>query len=50
MLSFEPCPMAIMIITAATPIIIPSMLKKERILLLATALKLIFNRFNIFIL
>ena len=49
MLSFEPCPMAIMMMTAATPMMIPSMERKLRILLLATALRLTLNRFVIFI-
>ena len=50
MLSFEPCPMAIMMITAATPMMIPNIERKERILLLATAFRLTLNRFSIFIL
>ena len=50
MLSFEPCPMAIMMMTAATPMMIPSMERKLRILLLATALRLTLNRFVMFIL
>ena len=49
MLSLEPCPMAIMIITAATPMMMPNMLKKERILLLATAFRLTLNKFDMFI-
>ena len=49
MLSFEPCPMLIMMITAATPMMIPSIERNERILLFATARRLTFNRFSIFI-
>jgi hypothetical protein len=41
--------MAIMIITAATPMMIPNMDRKERNLLLATALKATFMRFIKFI-
>jgi hypothetical protein len=49
MLSFEPCPMAIMMMTAATPMMIPSIERNDRILLLATAFRLTLNKFNIFI-
>ena len=48
MLSFDPWPIAIMIITAATPMIMPNMLRNERILLLATALRLTLKRLSIF--
>ncbi|MNQ99381.1 hypothetical protein D3C85_1151130 [compost metagenome] len=45
-LCFEPSPIAIMAITAATPIIIPSMVKNARSLFLFSALKAIFNKFK----
>ena len=41
--------MLIMMITAATPMMIPSIERNERILLLATARRLTLNKFNIFI-
>ena len=41
--------MAIMMMTAATPMMMPSMDRNERILLLATALKLTLNKLRIFI-
>ena len=49
MLSFEPCPIDIMMMTAATPMMMPSMERKERILLLATAMMLTLNRLSMFI-
>ena len=48
-LSLEPCPIDIMIITAATPMMIPNMDKKERNLLLQIALRAIFIKLNRFI-
>ena len=41
--------MAIMMMTAATPMMIPSIERNERILLLATALRLTLNKFDMFI-
>ena len=49
MLSLEPCPMLIMAMTAATPMMMPSILRKERILLLATALIETLTRLSMFI-
>ena len=49
MLSLEPCPMLIMAMTAATPMMMPSILRKERILLLATALIETLIRLSMFI-
>ena len=48
-LSFEPWPIDIMMITAATPMMIPSIERKERILLFATAFRLTLKRFSMFI-
>ena len=45
-LSLEPWPMAIMMMTAATPMMMPSMERKERNLLLLMALMATFNRFR----
>lgn len=44
-LSFEPCPIAIMMMTAATPMIMPSMERNERNLLFAMAFSATFMRF-----
>ena len=49
MLRFEPCPMASIVITEATPIMIPSIVRKPRNLLLASARTAIFIRFVPFI-
>ena len=49
MLTFEPWPMAIMVMTDATPIIIPSMVRNALILLLMSARKAILKRFVKFI-
>ncbi len=48
-LSFEPCPILIMAITAATPMMMPSILRKDLILLLATAFSDTFIKFRTFI-
>ena len=50
MLSFEPWPMAIMMMTAATPMMMPSMERNERNLLLAMARRATLNRLIIFML
>ena len=44
-LRFDPCPMASIAMTAATPMITPNMVRKARILLLAMARNAIRNRF-----
>jgi hypothetical protein len=44
MLSFEPWPIDIMMMTAETPMMMPSMERNERILLFATAFMLTLNR------
>jgi hypothetical protein len=49
MLAFEPWPMASIAITAATPITIPSMVRKERSEFLLIAEMAIFIRLYIFI-
>jgi hypothetical protein len=49
MLCFDPCPIATMAITAATPMIIPSMVKKARNLFRCNALKAIRIRLKSFI-
>ena len=41
--------MLIMMMTAATPMMMPSMERNDRILLLATAFRLTLKRFNMFI-
>ncbi len=48
-LSLEPWPIAIMMMTAATPMMMPSIDRNERNLLLATALSATLNRFMKFI-
>lgn len=49
MLLFDPCPMASMAMTEATPMMIPSAVRKERSLLAAIALNAILKRFIVFI-
>jgi hypothetical protein len=49
MLRLEPCPMASMAMTEATPMMIPNMVRNARSLLLAKALKAILKRFVPFI-
>src|SRR3990167_5550220 len=50
MLSFEPSPMASIAITEATPIMIPSIVKKVLILLSTMAFQAILNKFRILML
>ena len=49
MLRFEPCPMASIVITEATPMMMPSIVRKPRNVLLASARTAIFIRFVPFI-
>ena len=49
MLRFEPCPMASMVMTEATPMMIPNIVRKHRILLLLSALSAILVRLVRFI-
>ena len=44
MLRFDPCPMASMVMTDATPMMMPSMVRKARSLLLPKALNAILRR------
>jgi len=43
-LFFEPCPMASIVMTDATPIMMPSMVRKARSLLFANARRAILNK------
>ena len=49
MLFFEPCPMASIVMTDATPMMMPSMVRNARSLLLFKARKAILKRFVPFI-
>ena len=49
MLFLEPWPMASIVMTEATPIMIPNIVRKQRSLLLFSAFSAIFRRFSMFI-